>query len=76
MGRTNLAATAVVALALAGAPLLAQGYSDAYAFLKGVRERDGQAVESLVAMPNSAVINARDASSGEGALHILTRGRD
>ena len=76
MGRMNLAVAAAVALVLAGAPLLAQGYSDAYAFLKGVRDRDAQVVEGLVAMPNPAVINARDQSSGEGALHILIRGRD
>ena len=75
MGRKTFAAAAV-ALVLAGTPLLAQTYSDTYAFLKGVRERDAAAVEGLVASPNPAVINAREASSGEGALHILVRGRD
>ena len=51
MGRMNLAAAAAVALTLAGAPLLAQTYSDSYAFLKGVRERDAavQAIERVLA---------------------------
>lgn len=76
MARNRFAAAAAVALVLAGAPLLAQTYSDTYTFLKGVRERDAATVEGLVSRPNAAVINARESSSGEGALHILVRGRD
>lgn len=68
----------VLALAAAAMPALSQNvsYSDSYSFLKGVRERDGTAVTALVTRPNSNVINAREAGSGEGALHILVRGRD
>ena len=75
MRRMNLHALAV-ALALAAVPAAAQNFSESYNYLKGVRERDGAAVTAIVATPNPAVINARDTSTGEGALHILVRGRD
>ena len=76
MRRMNLRATAVAALALLTVPALAQNFSDGFSFLKGVRERDAPKVQELVSNPNPAIINYRDASSGEGALHILVRGRD
>ncbi len=72
--RFLLVASTLVAIAT---PLLAQqGFSEGFTFLKGVRERDGDAVQALVSRPNNAVINAREADTGEGALHILVRGRD
>lgn len=70
--RALLAALIVVV----AAPLAAQvGFSPAFAFLKAVRERDGAAATAAT-QPGSTVINSRDPSSGDGALHILTRGRD
>src|SRR5688572_1936003 len=75
MRRMNLHALAV-AFALAAVPATAQQFSESYNYLKGIRERDGAAVTAIVATPNPAVINARESSSGEGALHILVRGRD
>ncbi len=51
-------------------------FSDSFNFLKAVRERDGDKVTNLVAEPGSVVINTRDRSSGEAALHIVVRGRD
>lgn len=57
-------------------PIAAQvGFSPAYSFLKAVRERDGSAATAAT-QPGSAVINTRDPSTGDGALHILVRGRD
>jgi ankyrin repeat protein len=53
-----------------------QAFSDSFTFLKAVRERDGNKVTDLVAEAGSTVINTRDRSSGEGALHIVVRGRD
>jgi ankyrin repeat protein len=53
-----------------------QTFSDSFTFLKAVRERDGDKVTSLVSEPGSTVINMRERGSGEGALHILVRGRD
>lgn len=71
----KLTQLALAALALAAVPALPQTYSESVTFLKSVRERDGAAVEALLATPSPAVLNARD-GSGEGALHIVTRGRD
>jgi ankyrin repeat protein len=53
-----------------------QTFSDSFTFLKAVRERDGDKVTDLVAQPGSTVINTRDRTNGEGALHIVVRGRD
>lgn len=55
-------------------PAFAQ-YSDSYNFLKAVRDRDASKVGEIITNPSSVALNARD-GSGEGALHILTRGRD
>src|SRR5206468_1722897 len=62
-------------LALLATPVVAQ-FSDGYTFLKAVRDRDANKAESVISNPASTAINARDPSSGEGALHILVRGRD
>jgi ankyrin repeat protein len=72
----NSLALAAVALVLLAVPALAQSFSESFTFLKAVRDRDGATVQGLVATPNPAVINARDGAAGEGALHILARGRD
>ena len=62
-------------LAVVAVPAFAQ-YSESYNFLKAVRERDGDKVMEIVSNPSSTAINARASDSGEGALHILVRGRD
>lgn len=53
-------------------------FSDSYNFLKAVRDRDGQKVTDAINRPGSGavIINTRDAASGDGALHIVTRRRD
>ena len=56
-------------------PALAQNFSEGFTFLKAVRERDAAKAQDLLSDPNPAVINHRD-NNGEGALHILVRGRD
>ena len=66
---------AAIFLSLA-APVLAQGYSDSFSFLKAVRERDGAKVQTLLSAPGSVVINARGRGDGEGALHLMVRDRD
>ncbi|HEV2865123.1 MAG TPA: ankyrin repeat domain-containing protein [Allosphingosinicella sp.] len=75
MGRINRYRL-LAALALVAVPVTAQNYSEGFTFLKGVRERDAPKVQEIASRPNPAVINARDPGSGEGALHILVRGRD
>ena len=73
----NVIRPVAAALALAvAAPLLAQAYTDSYTFLKAVKERDGEKVSSLIAQPGSIVINTRDKTNGEAALHYVVRDRD
>lgn len=62
-------------LAVVAVPAMAQ-FSDSYTFLKAVRDRDADKVTQIVSNPSSTAINARASNSGEGALHILVRGRD
>ena len=62
-------------LAIVAVPAFGQ-FSESFNFLKAVRERDGGKVTEIVSDPSSTAVNARDRSSGEGALHILARGRD
>lgn len=66
---------------IAAGPLIAQGsggvgFSPAFRFLKAVRERDGTVATEMTATPGATVVNSRDPSNGDGALHILVRGRD
>lgn len=67
---------ASIALIVTAAPAGAQHYSDSYTFLKAVKERDADKVTTLLAEPGTVVVNAKDRSSGEAALHVVTRARD
>lgn len=60
---------------LTPAPAQAQ-FSDNYNFLKAVKDKDGQKVTDLIQKPGSTVINSRDVSTGENALHIIVARRD
>jgi uncharacterized protein len=71
--RTGLLAVAVAALV--AVPGTAQ-YSDSFSFLKAVKDRDGSKVTSMVSTPGSTVLNTREQSTGEGALHMVVRDRD
>ena len=53
-------------------------FSESYNFLKAVRDRDGEKVTNAINKPGSGavLINTRDAATGEGALHIVTKRRD
>ncbi len=74
-GRTRGLLVAALVAVLA-APVAGQmGYSEGYSFLKAVRSRDGATVQSMIQGPGSTVINVRG-ERGEGALHIVARGRD
>jgi uncharacterized protein len=56
-------------------PAIAQ-FSESYNFLKAVRERDGQKVNDFTSKPGSIIVDTRDSSTGETALHIVTKRRD
>lgn len=76
MAATNRILLGFALAALVAVPLAAQGYSAGTTFLKAVRERDGITAERILSDPSSTAINIRDPATGEGALHILVRGRD
>ena len=74
--KLKLGLAAALSLGMAAAPAAAQKFSDSYTFLKSVKERNGTEVERLLASPSSTVINTKESSTGESALHIVARGRD
>jgi ankyrin repeat protein len=78
LGRTDMKkfiATIIAALLLWPAVASAQ-YSDGYNFLKSVRDRDGAKATEILNKPGSVIVDTKDVSTGEGALHIVTKRRD
>lgn len=77
-GRSLLARAAGLVLAAALlVPALAHAqFSESYNFLKAVRDRDGAKVTEFVDAPGVTVINTKDSSTGETALHIVIARRD
>ena len=51
-------------------------FSESFNFLKAVREADGEKVTSALNKPGTVIVNTRDGSTGETALHIVTARRD
>jgi hypothetical protein len=72
------ALAASIALALVAVPASAQqNFSDSYTFLKAVKDRDGAKVNELLGGATGPIIvNSRDRTNGEGALHYTIRARD
>lgn len=54
----------------------AQFKSEGFEFLEAVRKRDGTVATDLLNQPGNTLINARDITTGESALHIVTQRRD
>lgn len=67
--------TAIAGLLVWAAPAQAQ-FSDGYEFLDAVKKKDGQEVTDMLAGPGSTLINTRDITTGETALHIVVNRRD
>ncbi|MDE8653148.1 ankyrin repeat domain-containing protein [Novosphingobium sp. H3SJ31-1] len=65
----------LVGMACLASPAQAQ-FSDGYKFLDAVRKKEGQKVEDALNEPGTTIINTRDVSNGETALHIVTQRRD
>ena len=61
---------------LVAAPVAAQQQSASYKFLQAVRTGDGTAVTQLVEQPGQRIVNTRDVTSGETALHIVVKRGD
>ena len=60
---------------MAPAPAQAQ-FSKSYKFLEAVRKKDGTVVQDALDEPGSQIVNTRDSTNGETALHIVTARRD
>lgn len=72
--RFALIAGLALGVALPG-PAQAQ-FSKSYKFLESVKKKEGQEVTDALAEPGTTIINTRDVSTGETALHIVTARRD
>ena len=58
-------------------PAAAQsGFSEGYKFLDAVKKKDGAKVEEALLDPSSQIINSRDVTTGETALHIVVKRSD
>ena len=73
--RAALAAAAMAAGLMLAGPVQAQ-FSQGYKFLEAVKKKDGQAVTDALDTPGTTIVNARDATSGDTALHIVVARRD
>ncbi len=71
----KIIATLVAPLLLLPAVANAQ-FSESYNFLKAVRDRDGAKATEILAKPGSVIVDTKDISTGESALHIVTKRRD
>lgn len=65
-----------LALALLASPASAQILSEGHNFLEAVRDRDGDKVTEIISQPGNTLINTRDISTGDTALHIVTERGD
>lgn len=73
--KTKLILAATAAAMLLSSPVAAQ-FSDSYNFLKAVKDRKGEEAEKFLADPGSVIINTRDGTTGQSALHIVVERRD
>ena len=71
----GIVGTAAAALALA-TPVAAQRMSEGFEFLKAVKDHNGAKATAALDKPGSTVVNARDVSTGESALHLVVARRD
>lgn len=67
---------ALLMLAPIVVPAAAQQQSESYKFLTAVRDGKGEEVLQMLGKPGSTIINTRDVTTGEGALHIVVKRGD
>ena len=73
----NIAIFALAACTLSlAAPASAQLYSEGFKFLKAVKDKEGDDATEMLNAPGSTVVNSRDLTSGETALHLTIARRD
>ncbi len=69
-------ALAVAAAVMVVATPAAAQFSDAFNFLKAVRDKDGAKANELIAKPGNTIVDTRDLATGETALMIATKRGD
>lgn len=74
MSPARLLAAALIACA--AIPAAAQYQSEGYKFLQAVRDSKNEDVNEILNTPGSTIINTRDVTTGEGALHIVVKRGD
>ena len=74
----NWARMAILSLLALSSVAMAQAFqSEGYKFLKAVRDADGEAVTQMLQGPTAEIlINSKDISTGETALHIAAARQD
>lgn len=75
-GIMRFVAAMLVAFSLAIPGVATAQFSDSYNFLKAVKDRDGTEATKFLNEPGTVIVNARDISTGETALHIVIGRRD
>lgn len=63
-------------LIAAALPAAAQQQSQGYKFLEAVKSAKGDEVVKILDQPGQTIVNTRDVTSGEGALHIVIKRGD
>ena len=72
--RPLLAAALLGSLALPATAQMMQ--SESYKFLQAVKDAKGNEVTNMLDRPGASIINTRDVTNGEGALHIVIKRGD
>lgn len=79
MSHSRLAKKVILPLAVVGLawsiPAAAQ-FSESFRFLESVRKKEGQQVTDALDKGGPNLVNTRDSTTGETALHIVTARRD
>ncbi len=66
----------LAAAALSMAFPAAAQFSASFKFLEAVKKADGATVEEALNKPGTTIINTRDVTTGETALHLVTKRKD
>jgi ankyrin repeat protein len=64
------------ALAVSSTSVVAQQRTQSYEFLEAVRKGDGDKVTGFLNQPGQLLINSKDRTTGDGALHIVAGRND
>ncbi|MEO5586559.1 MAG: ankyrin repeat domain-containing protein [Novosphingobium sp.] len=73
--RSAIAFTAAAAMLGVAMPAAAQ-FSAGYKFLEAIRKKEGNTVQEMLDVPGTTIVNTRDVTSGDTALHIVVARRD